>query len=73
MTLMLTDKQRRLVRTATRAVPPAKRDEFMQKVSQHLTDNPSDHAVSAVVNHQLNLLLHVYMTDAATVEEDMIE
>jgi hypothetical protein len=54
--LSLSDRQLELLKNAARAVPPRQREEFLQKVANHLGPEPSDHAVQAAVNRQLDLL-----------------
>lgn len=54
--LTLTDRQARLVQRAATSLPALHRDEFLQRVARHLTSEPSDAAVLAAVNHQLDLM-----------------
>jgi hypothetical protein len=56
--LSLTDRQMRLVQNAARAVPINRRDEFLQRIAQHLTPAPTDAAVAAALNAQLDALTH---------------
>jgi hypothetical protein len=63
--LALTDRQLRLVQMAACAVPVPKRDEFLQKVAKHLTSDPSDAAVAAVVNAMLDRITsHHFLFDS---------
>jgi hypothetical protein len=50
----LTDCQLRLVESAAKAVPVRKRSEFLQQVAKHLTAEPSDAAVAAVINAMMD-------------------
>jgi hypothetical protein len=54
--LALTDRQLRLVTRAAQAVPPAQRDEFLRALARHLVAEPSDYAVAAALNAQLDKL-----------------
>jgi hypothetical protein len=60
----LTDRQLRLIETAARAVPVRKRDEFLQKLAKHLGPEPSDAAVQAALNAQLDRITHHYLSIA---------
>jgi hypothetical protein len=66
--LALTDRQLALVRHAARAVPVARREEFLQNVARHLIAEPSDAAVAAAVNAQLDLT-PVFLNDALPKKE----
>jgi hypothetical protein len=59
--LSLSDRQMHLPRTAAKAVPVEKRDEFLQTVSKHLFGEPSDSALVAALNAQLDRLSHAYL------------
>ena len=63
--LALTDKQMRLVQNAAQAVPVRRRDEFLQRLAAQLTSEPSDAAVQAALNAQLDALTHVFLCDSA--------
>lgn len=52
--LSLSDRQLRLVQSAAKAIPAGRRDEFLQKVAAHLLPEPSDAAVSAALNAQMD-------------------
>jgi hypothetical protein len=52
----LSEKQMRFLQNAIRAVPPRQRETFMQKVAAHLSASPSDDALAAAINAQMNLL-----------------
>jgi hypothetical protein len=54
MPLRLTDRQMRLVQSAARAVPMGRRDELLRRLARHLTSEPSDAAVLAALNAQLD-------------------
>jgi hypothetical protein len=54
----LTARQLRLLEKIARAVPTSKRGNFLKQVFGHLAHEPSDAAVSAVINAQLNLIPH---------------
>lgn len=54
----LTDRQLRLVYRAVKAVPPRKRGALLAGLFQNLAHEPSDAAVEAMLNVQLNLLGH---------------
>ena len=54
--LRLTNKQMGLVTSAAKAVPVDRRDEFLQRLARHLTPAPSDAAVLAALNAQLDAL-----------------
>jgi hypothetical protein len=43
-----------LLRNAAGAVPPERRDAFLQRVARHLTGEPTDHAVQAAVQAALD-------------------
>jgi hypothetical protein len=61
--LSLSDRQLRLLQDAARAVPPRQREQFLQKVANHLAEEPSDSAVIAAINAQLDRL-PVFLTDS---------
>jgi hypothetical protein len=63
--LALTDRQMRLIQNAAQAVPVQRRDEFLQRLAAHLTAEPTDAAVSAALNAQLDALTHVFLCDRA--------
>ena len=63
--LALTDRQLRLVQAAAKAVPAQRRDEFLQRLAAQLTSQPSDAAVQAALNAQLDALTHVFLCDSA--------
>jgi hypothetical protein len=52
----LTDRQVRFLEKAIRAVPPRQREHFMAAVAKHLLPEPSDAALAAAVNAQMDLL-----------------
>jgi hypothetical protein len=54
--LSLSDRQLRLVTNAAKAVPQERRDSFLREVAAHLTSEPSDAAVLAALNVQLDRL-----------------
>jgi hypothetical protein len=54
--LALTDRQMRFVTSAAKAVPIKRRNEFLQGLARHLTPAPSDAAVQAALNVQMDLL-----------------
>ena len=54
--LSLSDRQLRLLQNAVRSVPFDRRDAFVRGVASHLCSEPSDHAVSAAINAQLDLI-----------------
>lgn len=66
--LSLSDRQMQLVRNAARAVPVSQRDQFLQNVAARLVDAPSDAAVAAAVNAQLDRV-PVFLTDAQPKEK----
>ena len=41
------------------------RDEFLQRLAAQLTSEPTDAAVSAALNAQLDALTHVFLCDSA--------
>jgi hypothetical protein len=55
--IVLSKKQSRLIQNALKLMPAECRDDFTQKVTAHLTENPSDEAVLAAVNAQMDLLV----------------
>jgi hypothetical protein len=61
--LSLSDRQLEFLQNAARAVPVRQREEFLQKVAKHLLPEPSDNAVAAAINAQLDRL-PVYLTDS---------
>jgi hypothetical protein len=54
--LRLTDRQMWLVQNAAKAVPVKMRDEFLARLARHLLPEPSDAAVAAAINAQLDML-----------------
>jgi hypothetical protein len=58
------DRQSRLVQDAAKAVPISKLDEFLQQLARHLGAEPSDAAVLASLNAQLDRLTHNFMCDS---------
>lgn len=54
--LGLTDHQLALVRRAAKAIPVVRRDDFLVAVARRLAPEPSDAAVEAAVNRQLDLV-----------------
>jgi hypothetical protein len=54
--LALTDRQLRFVTRAAKSVPAKRRSEFLQSLARHLTPAPSDAAVQAALNAQLDAL-----------------
>lgn len=67
--LALTDRQLRLVQNTARAIPVTRREEFLQRVASHLTSEPSDEAVQAALNAQLDRV-PVYLNDAASTNKE---
>jgi hypothetical protein len=64
--LALSDHQMSLVRRAAAALPENARDELLRAVAAHLSESPSDAAVAAVVNAQLDRnLTPMFLTDSA--------
>jgi hypothetical protein len=61
--LSLSDRQLKLIKDAARAVPLARRDEFLQRVARYLTHEPTYTAVIAAVNAQLDLISHHFLCD----------
>jgi hypothetical protein len=59
MPIALSDKQLALIRHAARAVPVNRRDAFLQALARQLTSEPSDAAVQAALNAQLDALTAV--------------
>jgi hypothetical protein len=70
--LSLSDRQLRLLQDAARAVPPRQREQFLQKVANHLAEEPSDSAVIAAINAQLDRL-PVFLTDSAPAPSKQIK
>jgi hypothetical protein len=68
--LSLSDRQLRLVQNAAKAIPANRRDEFLQKLAAHLTSDPSDAAVQAALNAQLDRLPAYYFTDSKPKEQN---
>jgi hypothetical protein len=64
--LSLTDRQMRLVQNAAKAVPVDRRDEFLQRLAKHLTPEPSDAAVVAALNAQLDALANLATATVVT-------
>jgi hypothetical protein len=62
--LSLTDRQVRLITEAAKAVPIERRDDFLQKLAMHLTPEPSDAAVQAALNAQLDTLPRFFLCDS---------
>jgi hypothetical protein len=61
--LVLTLRQRGLIDSAARSVPPADRDEYVRRVYRQLIGpEVSDAAVAAVVNAQLDSLPYLTTT-----------
>ena len=56
MPLSLSDRQLRLLQNAARSVPVDRRDAFVRGVASHLCNEPSDIAVEAAINAQLDLI-----------------
>jgi hypothetical protein len=54
--LALTDRQLRMVEQAARSLPLLQRDEFLTAVARHLAAEPTDEAVVAALNAQLDRL-----------------
>jgi hypothetical protein len=54
--LALSNRQLRLVQRTALAVAPPQRDAFLHAVARHLTAEPSDYAVQAALNAQLDRL-----------------
>jgi hypothetical protein len=61
--LSLSDRQLRLVTNAAKAVPLARRDDFLRQVAAHLTSEPSDIAVEAALNAQLDRIATFLICD----------
>jgi hypothetical protein len=61
--LSLSDRQLRLVQQAAKAVPVNRRDDFLQKLAAHLTSEPSDAAVQAALNAQMDRIGHRDLRD----------
>ncbi|MFZ0151650.1 MAG: hypothetical protein WAM72_25530 [Xanthobacteraceae bacterium] len=59
----MSDKQLRLVYRAVKAVPQRKRGALLAGLFKNLTHEPSDSAVEAMLNVQLNLIGHHDLTD----------
>jgi hypothetical protein len=53
-------------------VPPRQREQFLQKVANHLAEEPSDSAVIAAINAQLDLLPG-FLTDSAPAPSKQIK
>ncbi len=60
----LSDRQLRLVLNASKAVPIQQRESFLQKVVDHLSAEPTDAAVIAALNAQLDRLPRFFLCDA---------
>lgn len=54
--LSLSDRQLHLLQSAAKAVPVERRELFLQSVARHLTAEPTDEAVIATLNAQLDCL-----------------
>jgi hypothetical protein len=54
--LALTDRQMGLIQHVARAVPIQYRDELLQRLARRLTPEPSDAAVLAALNIELDML-----------------
>ena len=52
--LSLSDRPLHLLQSAAKAVPAERRELFLQDVAKHLTSEPSDPAVVAAINAQLD-------------------
>jgi hypothetical protein len=61
--LSLTDRQMRLVQDVAKALPIDCCDEFLQRLARHLTPKPSDAAVVAAINAQLDVLATQFRID----------
>ena len=53
--LALTDRQLALVAEAAAVLPQPSRDQFLQGVASHLGSEPTDHAVQAAIDAQLQI------------------
>lgn len=62
--LSLSDRQLWLVTKAAKAVPVSHRDHFLQQVAAHLASEPSDDAVQAALNAQLDRLSIILLCDS---------
>ncbi len=62
--LSLSDRQLRLVLNASKAVPIQQRESFLQKVVAHLSAEPTDDAVTAALNAQLDRLPRYFLCDS---------
>ncbi len=60
----LSDRQLRLVLNASKAVPIERRELFLQKVTSHLSADPTDDAVVAALNAQLDALPRYFLCDS---------
>jgi len=69
--LALSDRQLQLVTSAAKAVPVRQRSDFLQAIANHLASEPTDAAVLAVVNSQLDLLPR-FLCDSATTKKDQV-
>jgi hypothetical protein len=54
--LSLTDRQMRLVANISKTLPVDCREQFMAALARHLTPEPSDAAVAAALNAQMDAL-----------------
>jgi hypothetical protein len=61
--LSLTDRQLGLVQAAAKAVPVQRRDAFLQSVAKQLAAEPTDQAVMAAVNAQMDRISN-YLCDS---------
>ncbi len=60
----LSDRQLRLVMNASKAVPIQRRQEFLESVAKHLTSEPTNAAITAVVNAQSDRLPRIFLCDS---------
>jgi hypothetical protein len=61
--LSLSDCQLRFLIEAAKAVPVHRREAFLQQVAAHLAAEPTDQAVQAALNAQLDRLSHSFRCD----------
>ncbi len=52
----LTERQLALINLSANSLPPTERDRFRAYVADHLTERPSDTAVTTVINTALDWL-----------------
>jgi hypothetical protein len=62
--LSLSDRQLHLLQSAAKGVPVARRELFLQSVARHLTAEPTDEAVIAALNAQLDRLPRFFSCDS---------